>query len=350
MKARLIILLFLALTTLQSCESSIELGEDDLGVVLVMNAQMKTSDVDHSIWLSKSSQSRITPVEDARVSCFINDVLACETDVMIGIDDVPISIDGTGYGAGRYCLHASFSPGDHVVIKAQSGDLHCEATVDVPMAPVILEAKAVPCETASDCELGKYRFTITIQDLKGKMDYYYLRILEDSYVLVEEAHKRADFQPGDTLNRSLKNTQIITTGEPLLNSGARTLGSQDTAGGSFFDNKANLFTDALFRDDEYTMNVFSQENFNLKPSSMERGDAFVAYNNAVVRVFHIEKSEYLYLAGYQFNQSAESGTFLTEDFIFPSNVSGGLGFVSINTAADYIVSFPTRRFDSDSYL
>lgn len=336
----------------QACESVIDLGDDGLGDMLVMNAQMSTSDYEHTIWLGLSDRQIIAPVRDAVVSCYVNGKLVSVAQSMKEQTNIPLSWESDiVYGMGGYHIEASFTPGDQVHIEAETPDgFRCSSDVIVPRTPLILDASVVPCETVTDRELGRYRFSVRIRDWNDELNFFFFRLLDQSFVEVETAHERADFQPGDILNRMDEVVEVNTIGEPLLNSGARILGSQNTSGSSFFDNRENLFTDVLFRNGEYTFRFYTQARFIIMPQSMEMGDCFVAHNRAVIRLFHISKEEYLYLSGYQFNQSLESGTFFTEDFVFPCNVNGGLGFVSINSATDFVIDFPSHRIDWEWYL
>lgn len=335
-----------------ACESTIDLGDDGLGDILVMNAQMSSLDLEHTIWLGLSNRQIIAPVKDAVVSCYVNGKLVSVAQSMKEQVDIPLSWESeVVYSMGGYHIEASFTPGDKVHIEAETpGGFRCSSDVIVPQAPAILDASATRCETVAERELGLYRFSVRIRDWSNEINYFFFRLLDQSYVEVETAHERAEFQPGDILNRLDEVVEVNTIGEPLLNSGAQIFGSQDMSGSSFFDNKENLFSDVLFRDGEYTFRVYTQARFNIKPQSIDKGDCFVAHNRAVVRLFHISKEEYLYLSGYQFNQSLESGTFFTEDFVFPCNVNGGLGFVSINSATDYVIDFPSYRYDWELFF
>ena len=82
---------------------------------------------------------------------------------------------------------------------------------------------------------------------------------------------------------------------------------------------------------------------------MEDDDIMIVYTSAVLQVFNIPQEEYLSLSGYQFNHSKEGGSFLTADFAFPNNVKGGIGFISVDTAAEYEIAFPTRRVTIDTW-
>lgn len=345
-------ILIVLIACCQACESVIDLGDDGLGEVLIMNAQMSTSDLEHTVWLGRSDRGMISPVEDAVISCYVNGELVSVAHSVKEQFDIPLSWESdVAFGMGGYHIEASFITGDQVHIEAETPDgLRCSSEIVVPRAPVVLDASAVLCETAAEREMGRRRFSVTIRDWSDERNFYFFRLLDQSFIEVDAAHERANFHPGDILTRLDEEVEVNTIGEPLLNSGERTVGSPDTHGNSFFDNKENLFTDALFLNGEYTFRVYTRARFDLKPPSIDKGDCFVAHNRAVVRLFQISKEEYLYLSGYQFIQSLESGTFFTEDFVFPCNVIGGLGFVSINSATDFVIEFPSCRYDWETYL
>ena len=106
---------------LPACESFIELGDDGLGVVLMMNAQICTADTSHIIWLSYSSPSSIVPVEDGVVSCFVNGQLVSTVDAMSVENEIPLSVSGNvSYGVGGYCSTVSL----------------CGIVTDKPRAPI----------------------------------------------------------------------------------------------------------------------------------------------------------------------------------------------------------------------
>jgi hypothetical protein len=317
-----------------------------------MNAQMSTSDNEHTIWLGRSNRQIIAPLQDAVVSCYVNGKLVSITSSMEEQVEIPLSWQSDFvYGMGGYHIEAAFTPGDRVHIEVEVPEgLRCSSDVVVPKAPVILDASVVPCETVAERELGRFRFLVKIRDVDNELNYFFFRLLDHSFVMVETAHENAVFQPGDIVSCLDEVLDVNTTGEPLLNPGARTLGSFDMSESSYFDNKENLFTDALFRNGEYSFGFYTRARFNMKPQSIDKGDCFVAHNRAVIRLMQITREEYLYLSGYQFDQSSESGTFFTNDFVFPNNVRGGLGFVSINTATDYVIDFPSYRYDWNSYF
>ena len=353
MKTKLLIVSVLAVIAAQSCTSPLKMSDDGLGEVLIMNAQISTADTSHVVWLGYGTQDRISAVLDGVVSCYVNGELIAKTDqVDETVENTSTLFSGELLASvAAYRFDARFAPGDHVSIRAEAGKHHCQADQEVLPEPVILDGHASRCESISDQQFGTYRIELRLQDQKDVLNYHYLKLYLKSHMLVEVSinGEGCPWAPkvGDILDYTEKETGVISTGEPLLNSGASTLGSLGSSQDSFFDNTTNLFTDLLFRNGEYAMHLFTNERLPHTPSEILGGETYLAYHSAVVRVFNVPKEEYRYLTGYQFEKSAESGTYFTEDFVFPNNVEGGIGFVSINTAADYEIALPTWRIDGD---
>jgi len=346
MKRFLNALVFVGVFTvcLCSCEIAIDLGDDGLGRVLLMNAQMSTADTTHTIYLATSEQTGFSSVKQAVISCYVNGTLVNVSDT---IDDV----EEIGYFAKQSVsvLHikASFAPGDLVCIKASSGDLHCEAEVTVPAAPVILDAKVEKCVSDYDCSMGDYKFTVDIEDLKDEYNYYFLNVLDVSYVVVTKTDSHW-YKAGYIMNRQDELPRFNTEGEPLLHSSG--IGpSIGNSYNSYFNNKQNLFSDASFRDSRYNLKFYSTRGFSITPRTMSTGEEMISHNIAVIQIFNISKDEYLYQDCYQFDNSSESGTFLTNELVYPCNVTGGLGFVSINAATEYVLNVSSFLHDIDHF-
>ncbi|MCR5352055.1 MAG: DUF4249 domain-containing protein [Bacteroidales bacterium] len=353
MKTKLLIASILTIITVHACVSPLKMNDDGMGEVLIMNAQISTADTSHVVWLGYGTQDRVSAVLDGVVSCYVNGELIATTDqVDETVENTSNLFSGEVLASvAAYRFDARFSPGDHVSILALAGNHRCQASQDVLPAPIILNGHASRCETVSDQQFGTYRLELRLQDQKDVLNYHYLKLYLKSYMLVEvsinDEHYPWAPKVGDILDRKESETRVISTGEPLLNSGASTLGSQGSSQDSYFDNTTNLFTDLLFRDGEYTMHIYIDEKLPQTPSMILGGETYLAYHSAVVRLFNAPKEEYRYLTGYQFEKSVESSSYFTEDFVFPDNVEGGIGFVSINTAADYEIAFPTWRIDSN---
>lgn len=341
--------LFCLLPLMISCESIIDIGNDDLGEVMVLNAQMCTSDSVHTVMLAYSKPEGIFPVAEGQVECYINGAIVAKSSTVDEQQEIP-SIYGTsiqGYSLLHFAAH--FNPGDEVCIKAYSGDISCEANVMVAQAPKLLDVHTIKCETDLDRETGIYKFEISIEDIVNELNFYSLKLLDESYVQVIEADTFSDYHSGDILNAAMHEASVNNTQEPILNAGAGTISSYFDSGDSYFDNSLNLFTDYLFRDKSYTLTLYSTSpyDFNIKPNERCSGEVMKAYNIARVRLLNMSQEEYLYLVGCQFENSIESSTYLTSDYIYPSNVVGGMGFVAISSVTDYDILISTKEYNDN---
>lgn len=345
----IIVLSLILIGSLCSCESRIDLGDDGEGMVLMMNAQICTSDSTHYVMLARSRVEGVFPVNNAILSCFVNGSLVGESTIVDRIQEIPVSIDyDAGQGVSIMHFNAIFKPADKVCLKASSEGMNCEVQLTVPSIPKIMKAEAAKCSSEAESEYWTYRFDVNIKDINNEINFYRFKLLDRSYVQVVKSNENSYYHSGDILVRNDSEVPVDNTKEPLLNSGERTISSYFEQGNSYFDNVLNLFTDSAFRDDSYSMTVYTDKPFSLKPKTMEMGEVMQANNIATIQLMNIGREGYLYLTGYQFNNSIESGTYLTNDYIFPSNVVGGTGFVAIFTSVEYDIPLSSIRYD-DSY-
>ncbi len=329
---------FISLALAPSCESVLDLGDDGLGDVLLMNAQMCAGDSTHTVWLSLNSARVISSAPDATISCFVNDRMVCQTRRVAECNEHSFAFSNTVFRASGYKIRAHFTPGDNICIKADYQDHHCEAHVVVPRAPIIRDV--MTDET--------HNFTIRIQDIKNEYSFYSLHISRESCVIVEETGSPwSSLSPGDTTAYEKNDVWIDSRDEPLLNSGTRTIINPELTQESFFDNTDNIFSDSMFRNEEYEIRVSTpKESFLIRPKLYEDGNRQIGYNKATIRIKSFSEEEYVYLTGCEYVRSFEGNSLYSEPFIFPDNVDGGMGFVSVSSYSDYVINFPPRRFDS----
>ena len=72
MKKNLAILPLLALLA-GACTNPLDYQSGQSASVLVMNAMLRTDETTHVIWLSNSTVDKLFVVEDAELTCYIND-------------------------------------------------------------------------------------------------------------------------------------------------------------------------------------------------------------------------------------------------------------------------------------
>lgn len=70
--------------------------------------------------------------------------------------------------------------------------------------------------------------------------------------------------------------------------------------------------------------------------------AVAAFSSCEERIRLDDNGKSLILNAAHFEMSDASSTYLTDQYPFPSNVKGGLGYVCIFSDCEYVVSLPDR--------
>ncbi len=344
MKARYFLALMGAALLLLSCEERIDIGNDGLGDQLMMDAQMSSADTVHTVYISLSRISGLFLAENAAISCYVNDTLVDSTGEICKIVENPAGVKGH-YKVAAYQIRARFAPGDKVKLTADAGELHCEAEVSVPAAPKLNGAEF------TQMSRWKYKLAVDIEDNRDEYGYYFIQFYNTSYVQVIKASTDHGFgprNPGDIIRRVNYEVIADTKQEPLLRTGETYPKSAGDSQPSFFENEKNLFTDEMFRDGTYQLHVDINNYEGIVPDGISDGDLYRSYNQLKVCLFHISKAEYVHLTGIQFRDSHESNSTLTGEFVYPSNVSGGLGFVAVNSESDIELLLYTKDYSIDN--
>ncbi len=343
-----------------SCESRIDLGDDGLGETLCLNAQLCTADTVHTVYLSLNRQDGFYPVTEGKITCYVNGNPAAETVTVDDIqseqyyyyDNEPFRKERSDVrnpeGVSVFHLRTVLSPGDKVVLEAESGGLHCQTeTLDVPKAVVIDNVSFTQNNSSS-----LYDLKLRIEDFKNEDNFFRISVYDKSYSVFDEVGpSNINALPGQLIMSVDQIIDVNSEDEPLLNNGiSKTLSSSNGVMPSYFDNDYKLFKDDLFRDGDYVMNLVANTHFNTATyNTTTSGDVVTVHRIAMVRVLNLSRDEYQYLDGWQFLDSNESGYYLSGNFIFPQNVKDGLGFVAISTATDVKYELEPVRYD-DSYF
>lgn len=321
-----------------ACTNTEYIDVDNLDPVLVMNAQMKTSEDTHYIYLSTSSRSRIRGVEGASVTVQING------GAPIQATQAPNETDYTTYSESNACPYlfdATLSPGNRVEVKAVSGELSVSSEATVPSTPEIVSVEHISDVPFTSQYSNVYgdadrwdQIKVTVRDIKGEDSYYRLGMS------VEETYSSAQ---GDSV--SVNTFWFENTGEPLLSS---------ASGGSLIDqltadsNSYNIFSDSSFEDGEYTLKLFcSHDNWNRFTEyqgyydymsggmvGLPEGTTYKA--TLLVTLYSISHDQYLYIRAIGLNQY---DMLFSEPVSTPSNVEGGFGFVTVDTATTFRLDF-----------
>ena len=355
MKTRILPIL-LSLAVLSACSRELPFPGTE-GDLIVLNALLSTDETEHSVYLSLSSpQDGNSPLEDAQVLCTVGDHPA------VRAQEVPNSggIYSTRNSA-QYRFEAQIRPGDRVRIEAVSGSLRAAAETVAPPAPLPATVDTLTVD-------GRMHFTLHVQDRPDRSDYWQLRL---SYRWYEETTRYwreknpypddpdFDFTPGmyigTTENTSGQELPLDPGEDPILNDGYTPQSVidryYDTNAGFLFEfspvNKTRIFSDHLFSGSAADVR-FSTDAEPLRWIDRGRGGEsewnrihYHCSRTLTVRLLALDGEAWAYLGAVN-RQKSRSGFnyLLVGPVTFPSNVEGGLGFLSVASAAPVELSFP----------
>lgn len=355
-----------ALVAAVSCSNTDYLDVDDIDPILVLNGQMRAGDTTHGLFLSTSSRSALKGVDNADVSVSVNGGAPIKATLFIP-DDEYSSEQYYRETRSRYDFDYVFSPGDVLTVTASNGTLPAvEATATVPLSPVLKKVEIVhdvphsSSDSYLDIDFGGgytdpvayypyegapytfdtwHQLKITIQDLPGDT-YYRLEVCVEYEV-----------DNGETKETGYNGIIMDVSSEPVLNPATNSDGGLLEA---LLEesNRYNIFSDELFKDQEYTLNLFFNENYvyylrryqtdyyyNEDNGEWEQEpvpDNITYKTNMLVRLYAISHDQYIYLKALDLGDLA---LFFSEPVSIPSNVEGGMGFVTIDnnveTRLDY---------------
>ena len=361
-----------ALLFAASCTETEYIDVDNVDPVLVMNAQINTSNTSHLVMLSTSTLSQLLEVNGAKVNISVNG----GTPITATEDNSEEEEYGYGLNNGtKYRFDCVFAPGDNVKIDVINGsNPSVDASVTVPKEPVIKKVEVlhnVP-HTSSDSMFDwgygyggddYYQFDdnpypydswhqlkITLQDIPG----------EDSYYRID-VEIETTFQDGEEIKTEVSGVDLDTSSEPVLSSATTSSNAGILDLLSEESNPYNAFSDNVLKDKEYTLNLFYQELYaarsrhyynyyediewtpvevtdeatgqtytKYEPSPLPEGATFSS--RLRIKLYSISHDQYIYIKALGLTDMA---MFFSEPISIPSNVNGGMGFVTIDTCKEY---------------
>ena len=329
MKIRLFPLLIAAFAAFLSCENEIVIGVDEVDPYIIMNAQLHTDDSTHSIILTIGRRDGTDPCSGADVKVFLNDNAAIRA-VEVEMEEM--------YEKSVYMFDAEIRPGDRVRIEARVGSMLAKADVTAPEAPVIegVDFSVKDNPAAEDPDNRSYYVLKTkIKDLQGK-SYYRCKIGAE-YEAVTQTSSRMLYTDMNILDQSA---------EPLLTAGWAS-GDEDFNLSNIFspENSYSIFTDDSFEDGEYTLNLRAPVVWVNSPWFNDPdyviSDSVLMKPTAVIKLYSMSFLQYRYIISlYNYDLFGYEVSIIAEPVSLPSNVEGGLGFVSVESYSEYKVPLP----------
>ena len=306
-----------------ACTNDLEISFNHEPELLVMNAMLRTDESFHSVLLSLSRADEAFALKGAQVDCYVNGELVAH---------------GEGHPAdyreslvGQYTFNAEFHPGDEIRLEARKDALHASATVTVPQPATIVAVDTVSLARSPYFAHGKNPAALGcrlhLQDFPGQPNWFRL----------EAVFHEVFYPHGYPYDRQ----ELINFGfeqDPILLDGH--LAQQ--GGNSFselFDsmNTRNIFL--TFRDTAFADGIGEPE-IHIPYSELDDLYSFDPdvrkEKDIQFHLFTISQEEYDYLAQVAKSRATDMGV-LAEPVHIPSNVEGGLGFVSVSAVSKLVL-------------
>ena len=306
-----------------ACTNDLEINFNHEPELLVMNAMLRTDESFQSVLLSLSRADEAFALKGAQVDCYVNGELVAH---------------GEGHPAdyreslvGQYTFNAEFHPGDEIRLEARKDALHASATVTVPQPATIVAVDTVSLARspyfALDVNPAALACRLHLQDFPGQPSWFRLE------ASIEETYHPDGYSP-----RHKERIRFGFEQDPILLDGH--LAQQ--GGNSFselFDsmNTRNIFL--TFRDTAFTDGIGEPE-IHIPYSELDDLYSFDPdvrkEKDIQFHLFTITEEEYDYLAQVAKSRATDMGV-LAEPVHIPSNVEGGLGFVSVSAVSKLVL-------------
>lgn len=351
MKAR-IPSIFLLLAVLSACSRELPFPETE-GDLIVLNALLSTAETIHDIYLCLSSpEAGNRPLTDALVLCTVGEGPAIQAK--------EIPTQSSIRNSARYWFDAQIRPGDQVRIEVTGAGLRATAQTVAPPAPLPATADTLTRD-------GRMQFTLHVQGRPDRADYWQLRLAirkqyridyywRDRNPYPEDEH--FEFTPGMYINTSESASEQelpLDPGEdPILNDGYTPQAVIDryynTNAGFLFEfspvNKTRIFTDHRFAGDGADVQFSTDATPLLNSEYGQARDWMIRYHyhctrTLSVRLLALDEGAWAYLSAVNRAKSRDGFNYLlVEPVVLPSNVEGGLGFLSVASATPLELALP----------
>ena len=339
MKKSLYMFLAAALLAL-SCERTVEtIWSDQNEPILVLNAQLMQDEPSHMVYVHCSDKGRCGEVTDAEVECSVNGAPAIKATPVVTLRE--LFNGATAEEFRGYRFYAELSAGDKVSVRASWNGLAASAAVTVPERDAIITAVDTSMlvlgrnEGYDDPYITR-QYRILVQDAPGRRNYYMLRFEDVFYRLDASGDRMASYAVAGSFD---------STDDYVLHP-VETAVMEDFIGQ---DNRFNTFTDEMFSGASHTLKV-TDGNWALYDldwaafwNGAAEGEMYCMDRR--IKVYTITFDEYMYLRA--IDAAGNDIGLMTEPVIYPGNVSGGLGFVTVATPAVWILEFPAETYTGE---
>lgn len=342
------------MTVLVSCENQVKYEYDPFDGVITILSQLSTAEEVHSVYLAMSFPDRIDSLPGATVYCYINgerhQARQCPPDYYWSYDletwEEILMPEQNPYT--RYSFEAAFKPGDEVRVEATKGDLRAWAELSVPepgklisvdTATVVKTSIIQDLDGSESYEQDYLEFTVRLEDIKGKDSYFSMdgeMTTVNSYF--QENDKTVEVDGPSILDYETFHDLIL---EDDYSSGL----------GNLFEdlmpvNSTHCFSDKLFKDTGATVHLYFPSYYFYGSPYFFMAEKVLVNRNFRLRFKSIDRNFYNYLRAmnnlicYGYDVSP-----IIEPTMLPSNVSGGMGIVSIAAESNYEIELGPFEYE-----
>lgn len=371
MKRKLLYIL-ICLSTLTSCEKELSYDPQDGQGKLVMNALLQTEEKCHYVYLTSSYSKKMKELENAKLSCYVNDAYVAEAQIDTSywtdafyFDDGEITHKYIKKPVTRYKFNATFHPGDKIVLQAEAnrGTLHATAEVIAPEQPTMIQqvdTSSVSRRIYEDRYEPYLKMMVHIRENNLDNQYYRLAVQVDKKRFMH-ADKSYRVPETDIIREESKVLMIDSMDDPIISEGNVINNEEDDIWGTYVLNMYTVFTNVQFKGKDCTLRIYAPKNdmtslenisneYYTEPDEQHRREIIYFDNERVERKLkvslqNISKDHYMYLKAMNYLRYDNYEPALTEPITIPNNVKEGLGFVGISTSSTVYLDLPDLFID-----
>lgn len=330
MKKISLLLLFIYLLT--SCTNEIGPIPNDEPQKLIINALLNAGKTENAVYLHLSDYSQPKPVKNGVIRLYINGELSETINECIY---QPEDENYEDYKDFFYPVHSHFKTGDRVRIEAGATDgrfnAEAETTVYEPLQIVKLDTLHIN-DTPSSGFNGWWQTRLNIKLKTRRYDhtqYYRIQLKQDYTFYLTNRETQKDSLVTTTLwgIRYYDDTALMD-GKP----GNMSNLDPDIDINPIQENYYQVFSDAYFTNQEYTMTVDAPKstywdtvNYEIRKTTC----------HATLQFYAISSNEYRYLRAAGAYNDHDNSNPLESPIIFPNNIKGGIGIFAVENPTEY---------------
>ena len=335
-----------------ACEKTIKYEYDLNDGKMTILGQLSTADTTHSIFLSMSYPDRIDSLPGATVECFVNGARTMAKAVPAGYREETdwktgeTSLVPNTFPYTEYKFETIFKPGDKVRIEAKKGKMDAWAEMTVPQPCAIISVDTVTVIKNSgdfqDYEQEYVEFTIRLKDVIGEDSFFSMNPSITRLITLSSGSREA-------FEKTTKGPYSLSydTFHDLILEDGYSSGIGDLFEDLMPVNYTRCFSDKMFKDSEAKVKIYVPTyRFNYYIGDYSYIASKIEVDNTVrVSVNSFDRDFYNYLRainnmqcyGYEVSP-------IIEPTMLPSNVTGGMGIVSVASESGIDITFPTEVY------